>query len=301
MSPLSLFEGFGVELEYMLVDARTLDVYPAADKLLEAAGGKLTADVEFGDQAWSNELALHVIEFKTNGPAPTLEGLDKRFAADVTRANALLAPIGGQLMPTGAHPWMDPKTQTEIWPHEYNAVYSAFNRIFDCQGHGWSNLQSMHLNLPFAGDGEFGRLHAAIRLILPILPALAASSPILDGAATGFADARMEAYSRNCARIPQVSGLIVPERAFTRREYEKRILNPMFKALRPQDKEGVLRFEWLNARGAIARFERDAIEIRVLDVQECPAADLAVAALAVAAIRAVAAETWQDLKAQQKW
>lgn len=295
MSPLSLFEGFGVELEYMLVDARILDVYPAADKLLEAAAGKLSADVEFGDQAWSNELALHVIEFKTNGQAPTLEGLDKRFAADVARANALLAPIGGQLMPTGAHPWMDPTTQTELWPHEYNAVYAAFNRIFDCQGHGWSNLQSMHLNLPFSGDEEFGKLHAAVRLILPILPALAASSPILDGAVTGFADARMEAYSRNCARIPQVSGLLVPERAFTRREYEKRILNPMFKALRPQDKEGVLRFEWLNARGAIARFERDAIEIRVLDVQECPAADLAVAALAVAA------ETWQDLKAQQKW
>ncbi len=300
-APLSLFQGYGVELEYMLVDARSLDVYPAADKLLEAAAGRLVPDVEFGDQAWSNELALHVIEFKTNGPAPSLEGLAARFAADVDRANRLLAPIGGQLMPTGAHPWMDPKTQTELWPHEYNAVYAAFNRIFDCQGHGWSNLQSMHLNLPFAGDEEFGRLHAAIRLILPILPALAASTPILDGAATGFADARMEAYSRNCARIPQVSGLIVPERAFTRRAYEKRILNPMFKAIRPQDKEGVLRHEWLNARGAIARFERDAIEIRVIDVQECPAADLAVAALAVAAIRAVAAETWQDLKAQQKW
>lgn len=300
-APLHLFQGYGVELEYMIVDARTLDVYPAADRLLEAAAGHLTSDVEFGDTAWSNELVLHVIEFKTNGPAPSLEGLSERFAADVARANGLLAPIGGQLMPGGAHPWMDPNRETELWPHEYNAVYAAFNRIFNCQGHGWANLQSMHLNLPFSGDEEFGRLHAAIRLILPILPALSASTPILDGSPTGLADSRMEAYRHNSERIPQVAGLVVPERAFTRREYEKRILKPMFKAIRPHDKEGVLRHEWLNARGAIARFERDAVEIRVLDTQECPAADLAVAALAVAALRAVADETWQDWAEQKKW
>ncbi|MES9996327.1 glutamate-cysteine ligase family protein [Desulfovibrio aminophilus] len=299
--PLHLFQGYGVELEYMIVDARTLDVYPAADRLLEAAAGHLTSDVEFGDTAWSNELVLHVIEFKTNGPASSLEGLSERFAADVARANGLLAPIGGQLMPGGAHPWMDPNRETELWPHEYNAVYAAFNRIFNCQGHGWANLQSMHLNLPFSGDEEFGRLHAAIRLILPILPALSASTPILDGRATGLADSRMEAYRHNSERIPQVAGRVVPERAFTRREYEKRILKPMFKAIRPHDKEGILRHEWLNARGAIARFERDAVEIRVLDTQECPAADLAVAALAVAAIRATAAETWQDWADQKKW
>jgi len=39
----------------------------------------------------------------------------------------------------------------------------------------------------------------------------------------------------------------------------------------------VLQNEWLNSRGAIARFERDTIEIRVLDSQETPAAELAIA------------------------
>ena len=33
----------------------------------------------------------------------------------------------------------------------------------------------------------------------------------------------------------------------------------------------------MNSRGAIARFDRNAIEIRVIDVQECPKADLAIA------------------------
>jgi carboxylate-amine ligase len=51
-----------------------------------------------------------------------------------------------------------------------------------------------------------------------------------------------------------------------------------------------LQEEWLNARGAIARFDRDAIEIRVLDVQECPRADLAIAALVVHAVRELCEE-----------
>ena len=62
----------------------------------------------------------------------------------------------------------------------------AFDRIFSCQGHGWANLQSMHINLPFADDAEFGRLHAAIRFLLPLLPGLTASSPVMDGAVTGI-------------------------------------------------------------------------------------------------------------------
>ena len=44
----------------------------------------------------------------------------------------------------------------------------------------------------------------------------------------------------------------------------------------PLDPDGTLQHEWLNSRGAIARFDRNAIEIRVLDIQECPVADLAI-------------------------
>jgi hypothetical protein len=53
----------------------------------------------------------------------------------------------------------------------------------------------------------------------------------------------------------------------------------MYRDMAPLDPEGLLCDEFLNARGAIARFDRGAIEIRVLDSQECPAADLAVAGL----------------------
>ncbi len=282
--PLHLFEAVGIELEYMLVDAATLDVRPIADRLLERVAGETTLAVERGPIAWSNELALHVIELKTNGPTRSLSNAAAEFQASLRDMQAELAPLGARLLPTGMHPWMDPVRELVLWPHEQDDIYRAFHRIFDCTGHGWANLQSMHINLPFADDEEFARLHAAIRLILPLLPALAASSPFAEGRATGLADTRLHHYRGNAARVPSVSGHVIPERVFSRHAYE-RLLHGIYADLAPLDPEGVLVGEWVNARGAIARFERDAIEIRVLDTQECPQADLSIATLVVAAVR----------------
>jgi gamma-glutamyl:cysteine ligase YbdK (ATP-grasp superfamily) len=288
--PLGLFEAVGVELEYAIVDRETLAVRPIADRLLAAAAGAgPESEVERGALAWSNELALHQIELKTNGPAPGLEGLAEAFGAGVAEANALLAPMGARLMPTGMHPWMDPAAELALWPHEHAAVYAAFDRVFGCREHGWANVQAMQLNLPFRGDLEFGRLHAAIRLALPILPALAASSPFVEGRATGRLDSRLEFYRQHARRIPSLAAGVIPEPIFERAGYEERILGRIRTDLAAHDPEGVLRSEWMNARGAIARFDRGAIEIRLLDAQECPLAELAVAAAVVGLLRALAA------------
>jgi gamma-glutamyl:cysteine ligase YbdK (ATP-grasp superfamily) len=296
----------------MIVDRDSLDIRPVCDALLRRLATRPDAIIEEeengqpsqvaleevgGGISVSNELVLHVVEFKTTDPAPSLAGLADKFQNAVRIANEALAAEGCMLLPTGMHPWMDPfREHVKLWPHGYGQVYAAFNRIFDCRGHGWSNLQSVHLNLPFANDEEFGRLHAAIRFVLPLLPGLAASSPFVEGRATGILDSRMEAYRKNSDRVPQVRGLIVPEPAYTFDEYDRRIFQPLYKAIAPLDPEGVLQHEWLNARGAIARFSRGAIEIRVLDVQECPAADLAVVALVVAAVRAIATEHYGPIE-----
>jgi len=296
-----LFERFGVELEYMIVDRGSLDVLPIADKILHAVAGGYESEVEMGALSWSNELALHVIELKTNGPAKSLAGLAAEFHRDVVRINEILDPLGGMLMPTAMHPWMDPHRELRLWPHEYSPVYESFNRIFDCRGHGWANLQSAHINLPFANDEEFGRLHAAIRLVMPLMPAIAASSPIVDGARTGTLDTRLEVYRHNARRIPSISGRIIPEPVFTQRDYETDVLELLYRDIAPHDPEGIVQHEWLNARGAIARFDRNTIEIRVLDVQECPAADLAVVGLIVATLEALVAERWCSWHAQRAW
>ena len=299
--PLSLFSAFGVELEYMIVDAGTLSVRPIADELLREPSGEYASEVERGAIAWSNELVAHVIELKTNGPAATLDGLSEAFAGQVRDIGRLLAAHGARLMPTAMHPWMDPARETRLWPHDYSIVYQTFDRIFGCQGHGWSNLQCMHLNLPFSGDEQFGRLHAAIRLLLPLLPALAASSPACDGRTTDWLDTRLDVYRGNSRKIPAITGLVVPEPVFTRQAYQQQIFQRMYAEIAPLDPEGVLQHEWLNARGAIARFERNTIEIRVLDLQECPQADLAICSAIITVLRELVAERWCPLEEQQAW
>jgi gamma-glutamyl:cysteine ligase YbdK (ATP-grasp superfamily) len=296
-----LFQVFGIELEFMIVRSDDLSVLPVADQVLHAVAGSYDSEVELGDVAWSNELALHVIEMKTNGPAPSLEPLAERFQEHVQKINQTLAPLGGRLMPTGMHPWMDPATEMRLWPHEYSPIYEAYHRVFDCRGHGWANLQALHLNLPFADDDEFGRLHAAIRLLLPILPALAASSPAADGRLTGLMDTRLEVYRTNSSKIPSVAGQVIPEPVFTRADYDRRIFRPMYSDIRPYDREGVLQHEFLNSRGAIARFDRGAIEIRLLDMQECPAADIAVCGAVTGVLAALTQERWLDVEAQKSF
>ncbi len=299
---LRLFEGFGLELEYMLVERDTLAVFPRADELLKqtAGTGAYVQDVARGPVAWSNELVCHVLELKTNGPASGLDGLDRHFHAEVAFINAQLAHSGAMLLGTGAHPLMAPETDTRLWPHGDRQIYATYDRIFGCRGHGWSNLQSTHLNLPFSGDEEFGRLHAAVRLVLPLIPALAASSPLLDGQPTGYLDSRLETYRHNQARIPSVTGRVIPERLFSRAEYDT-LFHRISQDIAPHDPDGVLEPVFLNSRGAIARFDRNAIEIRLVDIQECPLADVAVAAAIVAAIRGLVEERHVPRVRQQEW
>ncbi|MDZ7692533.1 MAG: glutamate-cysteine ligase family protein [Balneolaceae bacterium] len=296
-----LFEAIGVELEYMIVDRDSLDIRPIADELIKEVAGEYRNEVERGAISWSNELALHVIELKTNGPADSLDGLDMKFQEQVNEINRRLKPRNAMLLPTAMHPWMDPDKEMKLWPHEYNPIYEAYNRIFDCRGHGWANLQSTHINLPFVGDEEFEKLHAAIRVLLPILPGIAASSPISDAQITGFTDFRMEVYRSNSKRIPSVTGLIVPEAVFTEEDYNREIFQRMYRDIAPYDPDGILQDEWLNSRGAIARFDRGSIEIRVLDIQESPLADLALVRLVVDTLNALVEERLGSLEAQKSW
>jgi len=305
VSRWKLFERYGIELEYMIVDRDTLDVAPISDSILVDDEGTPTGDVERGDISWSNELVLHVLEFKCTAPAPSLEALAAKFQAEVAEANQRLAAHNAMLLPSAMHPWMDPFREMRLWPHDYNAVYAAFDAIFDCRGHGWANLQSMHINLPFGDEdsptSEFARLHAAIRLALPILPALAASSPLADGALSPNADQRLEVYRNNARRVPSVAGRVIPEPVFTHAEYQREILERIYRDLAPLDTSGELNDEWCNARGAIARFSRNAIEIRVIDVQECPLADLAIAGLVSSLVEAHTRERWIRLAEQSAW
>jgi carboxylate-amine ligase len=55
----------------------------------------------------------------------------------------------------------------------------------------------------------------------------------------------------------------------------------------PFDTDSVLDPVWVNSRGAIPRFDRGSIEIRLMDIQECPTADLAIVTLVIETLQAL--------------
>ena len=286
MAMLHLFDAFGIELEYMIVDATTLDVRPIADRVLQQlGGGEITADVTIGPITWSNELAGHVLELKMTEPGNDLRNTAAQFQHAIGSLAPILQSLGARLLPTAMHPWMDPVGETELWAHQDHEIYQTYDRVFDCRRHGWANVQSVHLNLPFDGDEEFARLHAAIRLLLPILPAIAASSPISDARLSGYADTRMHHYLHHCDRIASMTAGVVPEPMTSRAQYQQEVFDPIIRDVAQHDRSGLMQPEFMNARGAIARFDRGAIEIRVMDVQENPIADVAICGLVIAVLR----------------
>ncbi len=294
-SPYALFSGFGVEAEYMIVDRDTFAVSPLCDRLLARFGDDGSGEITLGDVGCSNELALHVVELKTDGPTADFEGTARRFREELATLEHALGEWNACLLPGAMHPTMNPERELRLWPLGSDVVYRTFDRIFDCRGHGWANLQSVHVNFPFQTAEDFGRLHAALRVVLPLVPALCASSPFVEGRRAAHLSERVAVYRTNAARVPSVSGQVIPERIFTPREYQRDLLEGIYADLAPHDPEGVLAHEWVNARGAIARFDRSAIELRLMDIQECPEEDLARVEFVVALTRALADQRWSDL------
>jgi gamma-glutamyl:cysteine ligase YbdK (ATP-grasp superfamily) len=298
---IHLFQGFGIELEYMLVDKDTLAIKSVTDEVLKHELGSYGSDFENGIVTWSNELVMHVIELKSTRPELNFNALENAFADDVKRINTILDKWNAMLMPTAAHPFMNPLTDTKLWPHDSNEVYDLYDKIFNTKGHGWSNLQSTHLNLPFYDDEEFAKLHAAIRLILPILPALCASSPILDGKLTGTLDTRLTYYKTNQSKIPSITGRVIPEAIFSKRNYLNQVYEKIKTDIAPYDTQNILNPIWVNSRGAIPRFDRGSIEIRLMDIQECPAADMAIIELVIETLKALVGGKFIDYEEQIRY
>jgi gamma-glutamyl:cysteine ligase YbdK (ATP-grasp superfamily) len=210
------------------------------------------------------------------------------------KINRYLKGQNACLLPTAMHPFMQPLKETKLWPHGSGEIYSAYDRIFSCQGHGWSNLQSVHINFPWDNEEEFKRLHAAIRVVLPIIPAIAASSPIFGEQFGPVPDNRLSFYHQNQAKIPSIAGKIIPEAIFTLKGYQE-MLAGIYRDIAPFDPEGILQHPWLNSRGAIVKFDLKAIEIRLVDIQECPLMDFTIASLVIELVKLMANEKWVPL------
>lgn len=286
-----LFEVTGLELEFAVVDA-ALAPQCLVEKAFRAIAGKPVSDVELGAIGFSNELAAHVFETKTIDPVRDLSVAESTLVEGVQRFAAVLRDqFDAQLLPTGMHPFMNP-SDTHLWRRSGRAIYEAYASLFPIHEHGWLNVQSCQTNLPFgATEEETVVLHNAIALLLPYLPAVAASSPYYDGRPGPNVCNRMAFYKTNQRRIPEIAGRIVPEYMTSFAQYRRDIFERIYTALDQIEGGDKIRHEFVNSRGAILRFDRNAIEVRVVDLQECVKMDVAIAVFirraAMALVRAL--------------
>jgi len=269
----SLFSCYGIEAEYMIVGLDDLKVSSYADHLLTFLNdGVLTEECELGEVAASNELVNHVIEIKGNGPKKDLIQLEQDFYQVILKINNFLLSSQLKLLPTAMHPTMLPENETYLWEHGHNEIYELYNKIFNCKGHGWSNLQSVHLNLPFNSEEDFIFLYNTTRLVTALVPHFAASSPIAESKLQETPDFRIRCYEKNQQRIPIITGSVIPDAISSFRDYEE-LLEEIYSAVSPHDPNKILQKTWLNSRGAIPKFPNQVIEIRVMDIQESPLMD----------------------------
>jgi carboxylate-amine ligase len=225
---------------------------------------------------FSNELAAHVFEIKTLTPQKNLTQAEAGLGQGLRYFTQVLQEqFGVRLLPTGMHPFMLP-SETTLWRRAGRQIYRTYARLFPIHEHGWLNIQSCHVNLPFGTEQETVVLHNAIACLLPYLPALAASSPLYEGALGPHVDNRLTFYRTNQKRIPQITGQVIPEFMASYQQYRGEVLQPIYRALDGLSAGARLKHEWVNSRGAILRFNRRAIEIRVLDTQECIKMDIAI-------------------------
>jgi glutathione synthase/RimK-type ligase-like ATP-grasp enzyme/gamma-glutamyl:cysteine ligase YbdK (ATP-grasp superfamily) len=279
----------GLELEYPTVDA-DLNVVALVEPAFRAIAGRGTSDIELDRVGFSNEIADHVFEVKTLEPTTTLREAEAIIVDGIGRFTEVLRrEWNARLLPTGMHPWFDPH-DGRLWTRSGLRIYTTYAHVFNVRTHGWMNVHATHLNLPFGNERETMAMHSAAAMLLPYLPAVAASTPVHDGSLQPYADARLAWLLRHQARIPETCGRMVPEYVDSFAGYRRDILRPMYAALDRHSHSEAIRREFLNGRGAVLRFGRRALELRVLDTQECVRMDAAIAAFARAALRELTRE-----------
>jgi gamma-glutamyl:cysteine ligase YbdK (ATP-grasp superfamily) len=299
--PYRLLEVIGIEIEYPVVDAN-LRVESLVEPLFRRLAGRPVSEVERGGAAFSNELAAHIFEIKALRPESSLRRIEQHLAQGLRAAlRTLRKDFGGaRLLPTAMHPFFNP-AEGSLWPRAGRPIYETYARVFPVYSHGWMNVQSCHINLPFGTEQETVLLHNAIACLLPYLPALAASSPVYGGRLGASVCNRLAFYRSNQKRVPRISGQVVPEFMTSYAQYRREILAPIYQDLARIPGGKRLQHEWVNSRGAIVRFSRRAIEIRVLDSQECPKMDIAFAVLVRAALKRMVAMMQQGRLPLPRW
>ena len=278
-------EVLGPEHEFSIVD-EALKPLPIVDRVIKALKGRIINNVHFNDFTFGKELQSHVAEIKANDPFESPYIFEETMYRAVLEISEVLErSFHANLLGLGMHPLLK-LDEAKIWSHRDRSIYDAMGRIFNLKQHGWLNIQSFQLNLPYSSEREGVKLHNTLSNIIPYLPAISAASPVYESKIGKYVDNRLHFYMVNQREVPSVTGDVVPEYISSFKEYRKTTIEKYSSELRGLNAHPcIIGREWLNSRGAILRFDRRAVEIRVMDEQECIKSDVALSCFIRALLR----------------
>lgn len=288
MSPIfrkfRTLERLGPEHEFSIVD-ENLRPQPIVDKIIKQLAGRIKNNVTLSNIIFGKELQAHVAEFKGAAPFASPSAFEETMYHGVIEILQILDRFGVQLLGLGMHPTLS-LSEAKVWSHRDRGIYAALDKVFGLRQHGWLNIQSFQLNLSYFNEAEAVRAYNILANILPYLPAISASSPIYDSKFGEYEDNRLYFYKVNQKEVPSITGEIVPEYIDSFKAYcdltTQRYSRDLAEINAPRC---LVNKSWINSRGAVIRFERKAIEIRVMDEQECIKSDVALSCFIRALLR----------------
>jgi glutamate---cysteine ligase / carboxylate-amine ligase len=187
----------GLEEEFGLLDPAGLGLVGRFEQLRDAA-----ADDPLLAPAIAGELISSEVEIRS-GRGEDLAAA--RFAQRELRRRlfALAATQELELGATGTHPWSDYRQQHIIATEHYQRVEEGLKYV------AWrNNTFSLHVHVGIRGADRAVRICDRLRPVLPILLAISANSPFLDGSDSGLHSARTQIFTKSFPRcgIPDVFG-----------------------------------------------------------------------------------------------
>jgi glutamate---cysteine ligase / carboxylate-amine ligase len=187
----------GLEEEFAVLDPDDLGLVGRFEVLREAA-----ADDPLLGPAIAGELISSEIEIRS-GRGEDLAGARSAQRELRRRLFAVAAGQEIELGATGTHPWSDYRRQHIIDTPHYHRVEDGLKYV------AWrNNTFSLHVHVGIHGADRAVRVCDRLRPVLPVLLAISANSPFLDGSDSGLHSARTQTFTKSFPRcgVPDVFG-----------------------------------------------------------------------------------------------
>jgi carboxylate-amine ligase len=188
----------GIEEEFAVLDAASLDMVPRFEELRDLA----VAEDPVLAESIAGELISSEIEIRS-GRGDDVHDALRRQREMRARLFALAERRGVALGATGTHPWADYREQRNIDTEHYRRVVEGLQYVARR-----NNTFSLHVHVGARDLDRAVRACDRLRPVLPLLLALSANSPYLDARDSGLHSARSQAFTKSFPRcgIPDVYG-----------------------------------------------------------------------------------------------